>query len=93
MASDDDFFIFRKFENANARVLLWMQHQIAKKEARLAELHNVVEESPLDNGLRNDSFDWDEKYFKERDDLTRDLSDLLLKYSKYFGNLYECKDC
>ena len=88
MASDDDFFIFRRFENVNARVLLCMQHQITKKEARLAELHNVIEESPLDNGLRNDSFDWDEKYLKERDDLTRDLSDLLLKYSKYVSSLY-----
>jgi hypothetical protein len=88
MASDDDFFIFRRFENANARVLLWMQHQIEKKEARLGELHDIIEKSPIDNGLRNDSFNWDTQYLKERDDLTQDLSDLLLKYSQYLNVLY-----
>jgi hypothetical protein len=88
MASDDDFFIFRRFENANARVLLWMQHQIEKKEARLRELHDIIEKSPLDNGLRNDSFNWDTEYLKERDDLTQDLSDLLLKYSQCLNILY-----
>lgn len=85
MASDDDLFVFRRFANVNAQVILWMQHQIVQKEVRLEELHNTIKEQPLDSGWRNDSFGWDATNFAERDNLMRDLSALVLHYSKSFG--------
>lgn len=56
MASDDDLFIFRRFANVNAQIILWMQNRIAQKEARLETLHRDVANLPLDSGWRNDSF-------------------------------------
>ena len=81
MASDDDLFVFRRFANLNAQIILWMQNQIAQKEARLEALHSWIRDLPLDSGYRNDSFQWDATNLKERDDLMRELSALLLHYS------------
>lgn len=82
MASDDDLFVFRRFATVNARVILWMQYQIAQKEARLDELdEHVRKASEADDG-RNNSFTWDTQHFPERDALMRELSALVLHYSK-----------
>ena len=35
MASDDDFFVIRRFGKASARVILLMQHEIAQVEEAL----------------------------------------------------------
>lgn len=85
MASDDDFFIIRRFGITNARVILWMQNEIAKKERKLAELHKQMEqrsETSLEGEGMNDSFDWDTRNLPERDMLMRELSALLLDYSR-----------
>ncbi|KAF2622058.1 hypothetical protein BU25DRAFT_443440 [Macroventuria anomochaeta] len=88
MASDDDFFIVRRFGTINARVILWMQNQIVEKERKLAELHKRMEDrsetSPDGEGM-NDSFDWDIKNLPERHDLMRGLSDQLLQYNSYIN--------
>lgn len=81
MASDDDLFVFRRFASTNARVILWMQHQIVQKEQRLEALQKEVIESPPANSWRNDSFAWDAKYLTERDNLMRELSALVMHYS------------
>lgn len=82
MASDDDLFVFRRFATVNARVILWMQHQITRKESRLEEIDEFIKQSPLKDGGRNDSFAWDEKFCLERDTIMRELSALVLHYSK-----------
>lgn len=82
MASDDDLFVFRRFASTNARIILWMQHQINSKEERLSELHNAVVQAPQENNWRNDSFGWDAESLCERDRLMRELSSLVLHYSK-----------
>lgn len=82
MASDDDLFIFRRFESVNAHVILWMQHQITQKEARLEEIHTMIKKAQPEQRLRNDSFSWDAQWFGERDNLMRELSALVLHYSK-----------
>lgn len=85
MASDDDFFIIRRFGITNARVILWMQNEIVKKERKLAELHKKMEErseTSLEGEGMNDSFDWDTQNLPERRVLMRDLSALLLDYSQ-----------
>jgi hypothetical protein len=83
MASDDDLFVFRRFASVNARIILWMQHQIVQKEDRLEELHKIVINGRSENHWRNDSFGWDAINHSERDNLMRELSSLVLHYSKY----------
>lgn len=83
MASDDDLFVFRRFASINARVILWMQHQIAQKEQQLEVFQKKVIESPCQNGWRNDSFTWDARYLTERDSLMHELSLLMMHYSEY----------
>jgi hypothetical protein len=82
MASDDDLFVFRRFANVNARIILWMQNQIAKKEDYLEKIHKTIVESPPEKGWRNDSFEWDATNLIERDALMRELSALVLHYSE-----------
>lgn len=38
IASDDDFFIFRKFGNLSARVLLALQDELSELEGQLEEI-------------------------------------------------------
>lgn len=80
MASDDDFFLFRRFQSLNAQTILWMQDRIAQIEERLEEIHKNVEHAEK---LRNDSFRWDEKCMQERYKLMGELSGLLHHYSEY----------
>ena len=85
MASDDDFFIIRRFGTVNARVILWMQNQVVEKERQLAELDKRMEnrlEISLEGEGMNDSFGWDVTNLPERHTLMRDLSEQLLQYSQ-----------
>lgn len=82
MASDDDFFVFRRFESLNANTILWMQYQISQLEKELEDLHKEVEDSKIDDGLRNDSFHWDAQYWQRRNQIMGELSRQLLHYSK-----------
>jgi hypothetical protein len=86
MASDNDFFVFRRFESLNANTILWMQYRIAELEARLEQLHKEVETSEKSHNLRNSSFKWDETWRPERTVIMGELSGLLLQYS-------ECNSC
>lgn len=79
MASDDDLFVFRRFATINARVILWMQHQIAEMEVQLEKMDERMREE--DKG-RNDSFAWDAQWYMDRDNLMRELSARVLHYSK-----------
>lgn len=81
MASEDDFFIFRRFQTLNARTILWMQDRITKSERELKNIDEKVEKSHLDEKLRNDSMRWDETRMQRRHQLMLELSQLLHHYS------------
>jgi hypothetical protein len=81
MASEDDFFIFRRFGDLNTRTILWMQDRIRQIEDDIRSQDELVAKSHPDDKLRNDSFVWDEKYRQQRHARMRELSDLLHRYS------------
>ena len=80
MKSEDDFFIFRRFESSNARVILWMQDRIAGLEHRLKTIHQDIADS-TDLNRTNGSLRWDTFYQPERDNIMRELSSTLHHYS------------
>jgi hypothetical protein len=83
MASDDDFFVIRRFESLNANTLLWMQDKISRLEKELQELHQSVENAKISENMMNWSFRWDEKNMKRRDDIMDELSRRLHDYSEF----------
>ncbi|KAF2874720.1 hypothetical protein BDV95DRAFT_626391 [Massariosphaeria phaeospora] len=83
MASEDDFFVFRRFEALNAGVILWMQDRITQVEKRLEEIHQRVADAPPEHKQKNCSFRWDAQYLRDRHELMRELSGLLHHYNQY----------
>jgi hypothetical protein len=84
MASEDDFFVFRRFDTLNARTILWLQYHISRLEGRLDTLHKEQDKLMRDkDDERNASFEWDERNLPERRDIMVQLSGLLLQYSKH----------
>jgi hypothetical protein len=81
MASEDDFFLFRRFGSLNSRTILWMQDRITRIESELKKLDEMVENSKITENRRNDSFRWDETHMAQRHALMIDLSQLLQHYS------------
>ena len=74
MASDDDFFVIRKFGEVAARVLLRMQDRIAQLEERLQEQDRRSVMNGLDNGT-----------FRNEKNLTRDgiMEELTWRLKEY----------
>ncbi|OAK93539.1 hypothetical protein IQ06DRAFT_321576 [Phaeosphaeriaceae sp. SRC1lsM3a] len=85
MASDNDFFVFRRFESLNANTILWMQYRISALERRLEEIHKEVEDSKISDNLMNSSFKWDEEYAQERTRIMHELSGVLLQYNQFIN--------
>lgn len=83
MASEDDFFVFRRFQNLNAQTILWMQDRISGIEERLNAIHKGIESAPTDSKWKNCSFRWDQQYVRERHTLMEELSRLLHQYSQF----------
>ncbi|KAF2174983.1 hypothetical protein K469DRAFT_724656 [Zopfia rhizophila CBS 207.26] len=79
MASDDDFFIFRRFQNLNAGI-----------EARLEQIHKDNANAP--ETRRNDSFRWDSKKEEERHSLMCELTGLLHHYNKYIESFSKVRE-
>lgn len=76
MASDDDFFVLRRFGELSARVLLRLQNEIVMLEERLQRMDRDCVEMGLDNGtFRNDPI-W------ERRQLLDELTWRLEQYRK-----------
>ena len=80
MASDDDFFVFRRFESLNATTIAYLQYRISQLERQLEDIHNANEQ---EEKRKNSSFKWDEQYQQDRFQIMNELSCLLLHYSKY----------
>ena len=72
MASDDDFFVIRKFGEVAARVLLRMQDRIVKLEADLQEQDRIY----VNEGFHNGTFRKETNFLRDKimDELTWRLS-------------------
>lgn len=77
MASDDDFFMIRRFEGLGARVVLLMQNRIVQLEHELREEDNKC---ALERG-NNGTFDTDRR--KRRMEIMDELAERLERYRKY----------
>ena len=77
MASDNDFFVIRRFEASNARVLLMMQDRIAYLEEEIRKKDDICETNSWSNGtLRYDVLD-------DRRKVLEELASRLERYSQY----------
>jgi len=80
VASDNDFFVIRRFGTLNARVILAMQDRISELEEQLDALdeqYSVLSCEDLNNG----SFRDEPK--QDRMDIINQLKPALLEYSTY----------
>ena len=79
MASDDDFFVIRKFGEVAARVLLRMQDRIVQLEANLQEQDRIS----VRHGLHNGTFRKEKNLSRDRimDELTLRLSEYRMLYN------------
>ncbi|KAK0646919.1 hypothetical protein B0T16DRAFT_330001 [Cercophora newfieldiana] len=79
ISSTDEFFIVRRFAALNGRVILNLQNEIVKLEARLRNLDddNHEDASPRNNG----SFEYDEG--TEKAELLSEIQVKLYQYSTY----------
>ncbi|CAF9936463.1 hypothetical protein IMSHALPRED_010771 [Imshaugia aleurites] len=71
MASDDDFFVLRRFGGLSARILLRQQDRIVKLEEDLQRVDNMC----MINGSNNGTFRYDTNFERQRllDELTSRL--------------------
>ena len=79
MASDDDFFVIRKFGEVAARVLLRMQDRIAQLEEDLQKQDRIS----VNQGLHNGTFR------KEKNLLRDEIMDELTWRLKEYRMLYD----
>lgn len=79
LASDEDFFIVRRFDTLASRVILTLQWELTKLEAKLTELdlersHQIIEDR------HNGSIELDDDVRREH---IRDCHTALLGYCRY----------
>ena len=77
-ASDDDFFVLRRFGELSARVLLRLQNRIVILEEHLQDMDQVCVEKGLNNGTFRDDPIW------QRQQLLDELTSRLEQYRKYY---------
>lgn len=83
IASDNDLFLFRRFGELNARILLTLQHEIEDEEAKLKALDRACAEDENQKALLN-SLRWDKHEknpYPERIAIVHKLQALLHTYS------------
>ena len=78
MASDDDFFVLRRFGELSARILLRLQDRIVKLEEDLHRIDNMC----MENGSNNGTFRYDT--CSERQRLLDELTSRLEHYRGYY---------
>lgn len=79
VASDNDFFILRRFGALTARVLLGLQDQLSQVEENLDALENQLRRRDVPD-THNGSFRQEGQ--QERKKLVSDAQGLLMKYSQ-----------
>ena len=79
MASDDDFFVIRKFGEVAARVLLRMQDRIVQLEEKLQNQDRIS----ATHGLHSGTFRYEKNLSRDEilDELTRRLSEYRMLYN------------
>jgi hypothetical protein len=77
MASSDDFFMLRRFSKVNARYLLYLQHEIGKREHKLEDMDERSQTQPPGHGPCG-SFEMDR--MPERTQLIEEIGEILRKY-------------
>lgn len=85
VASDDDFFVLRRFSALTARVLLAAQDELVELENQLSYLDHQVAQS-RDPEKRNDSFRYEA--LPNRLDLLHEIDRKLRAYSKFHYQAY-----
>ena len=78
IASEDDFYIFRRYQVLNARAILLMQDEIAVLEEELAQLDAAYSRKSAQD-LHNGRFRDDQE---DRSVLLQTISEKLYRYSK-----------
>lgn len=79
IASDDDFFILRRFSYLTARVLLSLQDELLVHEDELAAIEVAVRKEDLD--VHNGAFRSDRETEPKRKELVRVIATKLKEYS------------
>ncbi len=79
VASDNDFFIFRRFTSLNSRVALFLQDQLSLLEEQLEELDQMYSKKEAGD-INNGSFRIDNE---DRLKVIEKIYERLEKYSKY----------
>lgn len=77
-ASDDDFFLLRRFGEIGARVLLRLQDRIVKLEEDLQHMDHMCLKEGLDNG----TFRFDRNFERQR--LLDELTSRLEQYRRFY---------
>ena len=77
LGSSDEAVVIRRFNKINARVIMYMQHEIGKKEERLDYLDNKSEEV---DSKHNGSFELE--HIPERTQILESLKHDLKEYSE-----------
>ena len=77
-ASDDDFFVLRRFGGLGARILLRLQDQIVKLEEDLEGWDHKCRKDALDNGTFRDD------PIGQRQKLLDELTSRLEQYRKFY---------
>lgn len=83
MASNDDFFVVRRFQSLNAHTISYMQNRLVRIEERLCELQDTSPDGTGTAQGNNDSFTWDVTNVSESDQLMCQLTGLLSHYSEF----------
>jgi len=90
MASDDDFFVFRRFNRMQARTVLWMQDHLVCLEEQLNKIDQACVDLPIDHAQgTNHSFRDDAAWYKDpsslkcrRERLMREIAARLKDFSR-----------
>ena len=88
VASDNDFFIFRRFSNLTARVLLALQDEISELEEQLVIIDARLSD-PHAPDIHNGAFR--QETSKPRVELLREIETKLKAYSKYSFYCMKCR--
>ena len=79
MASDDDFFVIRRFGQVAARILLRMQDRIAQLEEKLRDQDRISMLQGQDSG----TFRCENNYSRIR--ILDELTSVLSQYRRYYS--------
>ncbi|KAJ8126334.1 hypothetical protein O1611_g7303 [Lasiodiplodia mahajangana] len=87
IASEDDFFILRRFNSLNVRIALFLQDEIVVLESKLAELDERTSRKSSED-IHNGSFRQDQN---DRTTVLNEIRKAILKYNEFILQQAEMK--